>query len=121
MNELCHSYSRRFQQHLAERSLFLGIARMMWAFDVLLAKNENGNEIRPDAERLTPGFIFMPEPFQATIRARSEKRASIVRQAWAEAQKDLDPKTGEWKFRPQNKLKRSPHCKQLFARCFVEL
>ena len=31
--------------HLAERSLFLNIARVLWGFNVNLKKDKNGNEI----------------------------------------------------------------------------
>jgi hypothetical protein len=31
--------------HLAERSLFLNIARVLWGFNVTLKKDKNGNEI----------------------------------------------------------------------------
>lgn len=38
--------------HLAERSLFLGISRALWAFDILPALDASGKEIIPEPEKL---------------------------------------------------------------------
>lgn len=73
---------------------------MMWAFDVLPAKDNTGKDILPDPESLTQGFVCMPEPFPAMIRPRSQKRADLVRRAWAEAHDHLDQNTGQWKNVP---------------------
>lgn len=91
--------------HVAERSLFFGIVRLMWAFDILPAKDTDGNDILPDPDKLTQGFVCMPEPFPAVIRPRSDKKARLIRQAWAEAQQELDPSTGQWKSVPQGMWK----------------
>jgi len=87
--------------HVAERSLFLGIARMMWAFDILPAKDEQGKDIWPDPDKLTQGFVCMPEPFKAVLRPRSEEKARLVRECWTDAQQELDPKTKQWRDVPR--------------------
>ena len=87
--------------HVAERSLFLGIARMLWAFDVSPVKDADGNDILPDQEKLTQGFVCMPEEFQAKITPRSEARAKKVRQEWKEAEEGLlDAETKQWVSNP---------------------
>lgn len=83
--------------HVAERSLFLAMARILWAFDIVPAKDEKGNDILPDPSKLTQGFICMPEPFQATIKPRSARRAELIRKSWEDAQKKLDPSSGQWR------------------------
>lgn len=83
--------------HVAERSLFLGISRLLWGFDVSPAKDADGNDVLPDPSKLTQGFVCMPEPFQATIKPRSAERVSVMKKAWEDAQKDLDPVTKQWK------------------------
>lgn len=83
--------------HIAERSLFLAISRLIWAFDILPAKDSNGNEEMPDPSKLTQGFVCLPEPFKAVIRPRSAERAAMVRKMWEEAQMELDPDTKEWR------------------------
>jgi len=84
--------------HVAERSLFLGMSRMISAFDFTPAKHpETGESIMPDQERLTQGFVCMPEEFQVKITPRSTKKAELVRQEWEEAERTLlDPLTKQW-------------------------
>ena len=52
--------------HVAERSLFINIARLMWGFDLRLAKDEAGNEIPVDSSYTTgylPGGMAIAKPF----------------------------------------------------------
>lgn len=76
--------------HIAERSMFFAIARMLWAFNLDKAVDTEGREITPDQDALTDGFLVQPVPFPAKITPRSEKHADIVREAWQEAQELLD-------------------------------
>jgi cytochrome P450 len=41
--------------HVAERSLFLGMSRMLWAFDIEPATDKEGNKIIPDTDKYTQG------------------------------------------------------------------
>ena len=87
--------------HVAERSLFLGVARILWAFHIEPASDENGKPIIPDHNKLTQGFVCMPEEFPAKITPRSQVRADKVAQEWEEAQKEcLDPATQQWTVTP---------------------
>ena len=83
--------------HVAERSLFLGIARLLWGFDFAPVDGEEP----PDASKLTQGFVCMPEPYKAKITARSDGRAAIIEKQWSEAQMSLDPKTKQWRDLPE--------------------
>jgi hypothetical protein len=85
--------------HIAERSLFLGMARMLWAFNFEKARDANGAEITPDITKLIQGLFVMPEPFPAKITPRSEKYVERIRQEWADAEKLLDPQK-QWKEVP---------------------
>jgi hypothetical protein len=87
--------------HVAERSLFLGMSRMLWAFDILPALDETGKEIIPDPEKLTQGFVCQPEPFQARLVPRSKERAELVEKEWATARELLDSETMQWKTLPE--------------------
>ncbi|KAJ9643783.1 hypothetical protein H2204_001928 [Knufia peltigerae] len=83
--------------HVAERSLFLAVSRILWAFNIEPAKDASGNPIIPDQEKFTQGFVCMPEPFPASIKARSPGRAKLVDEEWFEAEKEfLDPGTKQW-------------------------
>ena len=88
--------------HVAERSLFLGMSRMLWGFDIKPAVDKSGKPIIPDTNLYTQGFVCMPEEFQASITPRSAERAEIIRKEWKEAEKELlDPETKQWKEVPE--------------------
>lgn len=89
--------------HVAERSLFLAISRLVWAFDVSPAVDDTtGDPIMPDPEKLTQGFVCLPEPFPARIRPRSEAKAEIIEREWREARQLLDPVTQQWNVVPSS-------------------
>ncbi|KAJ5372353.1 hypothetical protein N7517_004359 [Penicillium concentricum] len=86
--------------HVAERSLFLGMSRILWAFNIT-PEIDAGIPILPDPDRLTQGFVCMPEEFPAKIMPRSKERADLVLSEWKEAEKEcLDPKTRQWMQSP---------------------
>jgi hypothetical protein len=83
--------------HVAERSLFLGMSRMLWAFRIEPVLDQQGLPIIPDPDKLTQGFVCMPEEFPAKTTPRSKARANLVIQEWKDAEKQcLDPKTKQW-------------------------
>jgi len=87
--------------HVAERSLFLGVSRMLWGFDIAPAVGPDGKEIMPDQERLTQGFVCMPEEFPAKITPRNEKRKNLIVAEWEAAEEEcLDKETKQWKASP---------------------
>lgn len=94
---------RRCQgMHIADRSLFLALARILWAFDLTRAVDpETLLEIVPDKDELVEGVMSLPKPFQANIVPRSSDKAHSVRQAWAEVSTVLDVETLEWKEVPR--------------------
>lgn len=89
--------------HIAERSLFLGMARMLWAFNFDKARDAKGAEITPDITKLIQGLFVMPEPFPAKITPRSQKYVEKIRQEWADAEKLLDPQK-QWKEVPEGMI-----------------
>ncbi|KAK4149476.1 O-methylsterigmatocystin oxidoreductase [Chaetomidium leptoderma] len=86
--------------HFVDRSMFLVIARLMWAFDMSKAVDADGNEITPDQDDLVGGILMQPRPFPMKITPRSESRAAKVREAWAECQALLD-KEQQWRQTPK--------------------
>jgi len=86
--------------HIAERSLFLGISRILWGFKIEKATDDDGNEITPDISKLTEGLFVMPQPFPAKITPRSEKHAAMIRQEWNDCQTLLDAGK-QWKEVPE--------------------
>jgi cytochrome P450 len=86
--------------HIAERSLFFAIARMLWAFDFHPARDAHGEEIIPDPNALTEGLLVRPETFLASITPRDEGRAACVKEEWAKMESLLDEKL-QWKVLPE--------------------
>ncbi|KAH8600034.1 cytochrome P450 [Bisporella sp. PMI_857] len=86
--------------HIAERSLFLAISRLLWAFNFEKARDEQGKEITPDISKLVEGLFVFPQRFPAVITPRSEKHAERVRREWKDAQAVLDEKK-QWKKVPE--------------------
>ncbi|MCJ1231328.1 hypothetical protein MMC12_008005 [Toensbergia leucococca] len=69
--------------HLAERSLFIGISKLLWAFDFTPGLDESGEVIPIDLERTgyVEGIVVSPKPFACSIRPRSEgRRATVMRE-----------------------------------------
>ncbi|OCL10731.1 cytochrome P450 [Glonium stellatum] len=76
--------------HIAERSLFLAISRMLWAFNFSKPLDANGQPIIPDIEDLV------------VIICRDETKAEIIRREWAECEESLlDRNTKQWKKVPE--------------------
>lgn len=76
-------------QHIAYNSLFLNIARLLWACQVGPEIDEKGREVPVDEWGFSQGFISRPLPFKVSIRPRSEERRELVERVWDEADKDL--------------------------------
>lgn len=89
--------------HIADRSLFLAMSRLLWAFDFERAIDEStGKEIIPDMEKLVPdnGMFVQPEPFKADIKPRSVWKAKRVREEWSKMTELLDMDM-QWKTVPE--------------------
>ncbi|KAK7178667.1 hypothetical protein PSPO01_15275 [Paraphaeosphaeria sporulosa] len=71
--------------HIAHNSLFINIARIMWAFDISKTKDEHGRPVEPSTEAL-PGFLLTPVKFACRFEVRSEGHKDIIEKVWKEAQ-----------------------------------
>lgn len=95
--------------HVADRTLFLSISRLLWGFDFSKAKRmttgtdgkEVWREVTPDPDDVVDGVLAHAVPFPATIRPRSERHAELIRSAWEDCQEFLDEK-GQWKKVPES-------------------
>lgn len=79
--------------HVAEKSIFINVARILHGFDLGLAKDENGRQIELDftTASLNKGSGTVSKPFRCSITPRSEKHAALMRREWEDAQaKDLE-------------------------------
>ena len=78
--------------HLAERNLFLGMAKLLWAFEFSESKDENGNAIPLDVDPQSAyleGFLRCPKPFDCDIRVRSAARRATIMKEFDEAQDNI--------------------------------
>lgn len=68
--------------HLAERNLFLAIAKLIWAFDIGPGIDEmTGLTIEPDVDPQTgyqEGLILGARPFACRMSVRSEARRDVI-------------------------------------------
>jgi len=74
--------------NIAERSLFLGIAYILWAFTLEHAVDDNGENIPVSPDAVTQGIVCRPRPFEYRLVERDPKRTAMVIKAWDNA-KDL--------------------------------
>jgi hypothetical protein len=83
--------------HIAERSLFMAMARMLWAFNFERVLDQNGIPIPVDIDDLVGGISVQPADFKVKITVRSKEKGNIIRKAWKECEDTLlDPVTKQW-------------------------
>ncbi|KAK5045107.1 hypothetical protein LTR84_010255 [Exophiala bonariae] len=74
--------------HVAEKSLYLNIARVMWAFNIAKKVDTSGNVIEPNSA-MVPGWMTIPQPFECEITVRSDKKKALITKIWDEAKREL--------------------------------
>ncbi|BGP32800.1 hypothetical protein JCM10296v2_004584 [Rhodotorula toruloides] len=75
--------------HLAENSIYINIARILWAFNISKAKDAAGNDIPVDIFDFTDGFNSMPKPFKCSVKVRSPAHAAVIEREYSEAAEDF--------------------------------
>lgn len=84
--------------HIAERSLFLTLSRIIWAFNI---SSPPGKPL-PDADDIVGGLVVQPADFEAVIKPRSEMKASLVKEIWSGCEESLlDRETKQWRRVPE--------------------
>ena len=87
--------------HIAERSLLMGMSRMLWAFNFERPKRDDGSFIPVDIDDLVGELTVQPRDFKVNITPRSQRKADLLREAWNECTDTLlDPATLQWKKIP---------------------
>lgn len=78
--------------HVAEKSLFLNISRILWAFNI--SKKKIDGEVKEPLNAMVPGWMCIPMPFECDITVRSEKHRRFIEESWriAEVGIKLDEK-----------------------------
>lgn len=78
--------------HVAERNLFLAIAKLVWAFDFKPGMNSEGKIVEPDIDNVTgysEGFLVCAKPFACDIRVRSEKKGETILREYETAEREV--------------------------------
>ena len=90
--ELPFGFGRRIcvGMHLAQNSLFIAVARILWAFDILPALDEAGQPIIPDPWNFTDGFNSKPVSFPCSVKPRSPVVVERVETEWKSASIQLE-------------------------------
>ncbi|EKD19257.1 uncharacterized protein L3040_009302 [Drepanopeziza brunnea f. sp. 'multigermtubi'] len=73
--------------HVAEKSLFINAVRTLWGFNISKKRGPDGKLVEPE-QAMVRGFLSVPKPFECTITPRSDKHARIIRETFAQAEKD---------------------------------
>ncbi|KAK1480709.1 hypothetical protein CTAM01_14271 [Colletotrichum tamarilloi] len=76
--------------HLAENSLFITLAKILWAFKIEPALDPNGKELPIDLsdEAYEPGINTLPKPFKVRFTSRNNRRAEVLKSEWFQAERE---------------------------------
>ena len=77
-------------EHVAKQSLFINVARILWAFDIKKASDPLGREIDVDIFKFAGGFNIRPQDFKCSIEVRSKQRAEVLKRDMKEAEMELE-------------------------------
>ncbi|OBZ76027.1 O-methylsterigmatocystin oxidoreductase [Grifola frondosa] len=76
--------------HVALQSIYILVARTLWAFDVEPVRDEQGRAVLPDPDAFRfMGLSRVPEPFRFTLRPRTPDVVRIIEAETAEAEERL--------------------------------
>ncbi|KIW79156.1 hypothetical protein Z517_05768 [Fonsecaea pedrosoi CBS 271.37] len=76
--------------HVAERSLYTAVARLLWSFNMKPAVDEKGNVVPIDRDGMTPGFMVTPVHYNMVFESRDEERVALIRRSWKQAKSFLE-------------------------------
>ncbi|CAK7218989.1 hypothetical protein SEUCBS140593_003741 [Sporothrix eucalyptigena] len=71
--------------HVAEKSLFIIISRVLWGFNIGKKRAADGSFIEPTT-KMMEGFLSVPEPFDCKITVRSPAREKHIRDVFKKSQ-----------------------------------
>ena len=72
--------------HLAERNIFLAMAKLLWAFEM------TAGNVKPDTDPVTgycEGFLVCANDFDAEFKVRGEKRKEAILREFGEVETDV--------------------------------
>ena len=78
--------------HLAERNLFLAMAKLLWAFSFAEKRDVQGRVIPVNVDAATAhstGLLHSPMPFDCEIKPRSGARQETILKEYAQAEENI--------------------------------
>lgn len=78
--------------HLAERDLFLAIAKLLWAFHIEAGEDASGRRMEPDVSNekgYSTGFLTVAYPFACKMTPRSAERKATILREFEKAKSDV--------------------------------
>ena len=95
--EMQHSYAfgwgRRFclGPHIAETSMFIACARILWAFDFACPPGVAVPDINDELKTWSDGFISVPRIFPVIWKPRTSAKGMLI-------QKEFENNQAEWRM-----------------------
>ncbi|PFH55999.1 hypothetical protein XA68_17229 [Ophiocordyceps unilateralis] len=87
---------------IAEKSMFLSMARILWAFDISEPVDAEGNAMTFDPEDMEEGVFHASVKFPAEFTPRSQDREQAVKEEWKATKAALLNEEGQWKELPKD-------------------
>ena len=78
--------------HLADRNLFLAMAKLLWGFKFTEKTDSEGNAVKVNTDAIegySQGFIHAPKPFEASVTLRSEARRDTIMREFQVAEEEI--------------------------------
>jgi cytochrome P450 family 619 len=78
--------------HLAERNLFLAMAKLLWAFEITPGMDRDGSVVQPDMDPVTgysEGFLTCANEFKAGFKVRGEERKATILEEFEQANNEV--------------------------------
>lgn len=88
-------------QHLAERSIYLVVTHLLWAFQISQAVDAHGQKKPINTDESKPGVARAFPDFEVSIKPRSEEKAKIIRETWSQMREEFLDENEQWKQVPE--------------------
>ncbi|PPQ74384.1 hypothetical protein CVT24_000838 [Panaeolus cyanescens] len=76
--------------HVAQNTLFIAIARLLWAYDIVPPKDQSGNRILPDPNDFDEGLVIHPKPFKYHFILRRQSAKALIEAEYGQALVDAE-------------------------------
>jgi cytochrome P450 len=76
-------------RHVAQRTLFYAIARILWAFHIRRGLDEQGREVNIDPMDLTDMLLVRPKPFKVRFEIREPQAREVIVEKWNGMEKHI--------------------------------